>query len=147
MQVLDTLKSCRRLCTVWCRLETVQEEPQHMLVSWIHPRLCNNLVLSSWPCSSNPLIILVAFPCVQIHRTPILHCGHGFGNWFKRLDPCRRGECESYSCVWYCLCFVEGKARGYLLFVAITEDASSIFCLSWSLSCSISANREECYLL
>ena len=109
-QVLGTLKSCRKLYTVWCRLETVLEEPQHILVSWIHPRVCNNLVLSFWPCSSNPLIILVAFLCVQIHQTPFLHCGHGFENWFKRLDPCRRGGCKSYSCVFGIACVLwKGK--------------------------------------
>lgn len=43
-------KSCRKL---WCRLETIPEEPQRMLVSWIHPM---SAITLSYPPDPVPLI-------------------------------------------------------------------------------------------
>lgn len=101
-----------------------------MLVSWIHPCVCNNLLLFSWPFSSNPLIIVVACLCVYIHQTHFLHHGHNFGTRFKRLDTCWWGGSESYSC-WVLPVFWKEKARGNLLFVAFVKMPLQFFCLNW----------------
>lgn len=55
-----------------------------MLMPLIYPHACNNLVLSSQPCSSNPLVILVVFLCLQINHsscavnTVLETCSKGF---------------------------------------------------------------------
>lgn len=45
-QMLGTLKSCRKLYIVWCRWETSRRTAVYA-GSWIHPCVCNNLLLFS----------------------------------------------------------------------------------------------------
>lgn len=112
-----------------------------MLVSWIHPFVCNNLVFSSWSFSCNPLIIVVACLYVYIHQTPL-----ALWTWFwKQVQkawylPIRQGggsESYSYS-VLPVFCGRESQRSSAVSAVcSLCEDASSIFCLTWSLKVTL----------
>lgn len=101
-----------------------------MLVSWIHPCVCNNLLLSSWPFSSNPLIIVVARLYIYIHQTLL-----ALWTWFWKqaqkawyLPIRQEGGSESYS-HWVLPVFCGRESQRSSVICSLFEDASSIFLL------------------
>lgn len=131
--MLDTVKSHRKLCTVWCRLETLPEEPQHKLISLIHSHV--PVTLSSCPHSSHPLIILVAFFCVLHSLNTVLALWTEFWKLLQKVSSLQMRRMQILlMCVGACVLW-KGKPE----LAVVCSHYGNAFYSSWSLRCSVSA--------